>query len=117
MENKEVSVLIESGLTRIEAKTLLFLFKHNKTTSRLIERGTYLRQPEVSNAMTSFSKRGWISKRKGSSNKERGRPETTITLVRKKEETIETLKEQLRQNSIQINKTLEKLDKIFQEEK
>jgi len=113
MENERVSVLIESGLTRIEAKTLLFLFEHNETVSRRIEREMFLRQPEVSNAITSFSKRGWVSKRKGLKDKERGRPETIITLVKKKEEMIRNLKEQLKQRGMQIKETLEKLDKLF----
>lgn len=113
MENERVSVLIKSGLTRTEAKTLLFLFKHNETVSRLIERETFLRQPEVSNAITSFSNRGWISKKQKSKTGYKGRPETMITLVKKEVDIIKTLKGQLRRKGIQINEALEKLDKLF----
>lgn len=116
MENKRVSVLVEAGLKRLEAKALLFLFEHNEVVSRFIERNTELRQPEVSNAMANFSKRGWISRKQNVKTGGKGRPETIFTLSKKKVDIIKSLKEQLRQDGIQIKKTLEKLDKLFQEE-
>ncbi len=113
MENEKVSVLIDAGLKRTEAIALLYLFEHNETVSRSIEKETDLRQPEVSNAMARFSERGWVSKKKSLESEGKGRPETTITLIKKKADIIEDLLEQLRQNNMRIKEALEKLDKLF----
>ena len=84
MDDKREDVLISAGLKRVEAKILLYLFEHNETVSRSIEREMQLRQPEVSNAMVSLSKRGWISKKQKAKTGYKGRPETIFTIVKKK---------------------------------
>lgn len=113
MEKEKVSVLVDAGLKKVEAKVLLYLFEHKKTVTRSIEREMFLRQPSVCNALSGFLKKGWVSKNQKEKNGGRGRPETVFTLVKKKEEMIDDMKEQLRQRSIQIDKSLEKLDKLF----
>ena len=58
-----VDLLIETGLSRNVAKTLVFLSKRDETTSVEIEKATGLRQPEVSIAMQELRRRKWVEKR------------------------------------------------------
>src|SRR2546430_17455514 len=58
-----VDLLIETGLSRNIAKTLVFLSKREETTSVEIEKATGLRQPEVSIAMQELRRRKWVDKR------------------------------------------------------
>src|SRR5512136_1269811 len=58
-----VDLLIETGLPKNVAKTLVFLSKRDETTSVEIEKATGLRQPEVSIAMQELRRRKWVDKR------------------------------------------------------
>ncbi len=58
-----VELLIETGLSKNVAKTLVFLYKRDETTSVEIEKATGLRQPEVSIAMQDLRHRKWVEKR------------------------------------------------------
>src|SRR5688572_7508814 len=58
-----VDLLIETGLSRNIAKTLVFLSTREETTSVEIEKATGLRQPEVSIAMQELRRRKWVEKR------------------------------------------------------
>ena len=58
-----VDLLIETGLSRNIAKTLVFLSKRDETTSVEIEKATGLRQPEVSIAMQELRRRKGVDKR------------------------------------------------------
>ena len=58
-----VDLLIETGLSKNVAKTLVFLAKREETTSVEIEKATGLRQPEVSIAMQELRRRRWVDKR------------------------------------------------------
>src|SRR2546426_9838523 len=58
-----VDLLIETGLSRNIAKTLVFLSKRDETTSVEIEKATGLRQPEVSIAVQELRRRKRVDKR------------------------------------------------------
>lgn len=58
-----VEFLINTGMPKNIAKTLVFLKKRNETTSVEIETTTALRQPEVSIAMQELRRRKWVTKR------------------------------------------------------
>ncbi|HKZ98502.1 MAG TPA: ArsR family transcriptional regulator [Thermoplasmata archaeon] len=58
-----VDLLIETGMSKNIAKTLVFLSKREETTSVEIEKATGLRQPEVSIAMQELRRRKWVDKR------------------------------------------------------
>lgn len=69
-----VNLLIESGTKKTVAKLIVFLANVPEATSRDLERGTELRQSEVSLALKYLVARGWIKIRdKSSENK--GRPQ------------------------------------------
>ena len=53
-------ILISSGLSRPVARTLAYLKKVDTATSVDLERGTGLRQPEVSIAMRQLNPFDWI---------------------------------------------------------
>jgi predicted transcriptional regulator len=62
-EEEFADLLIEIGMKKKIAKVLVFLANVPEATSRAIERGTDLRQPEVSAAMRYLMEQGWITSR------------------------------------------------------
>src|SRR3989442_15151710 len=68
-----VDLLIETGLSRNNAKTPVFLSKRDETTSVEIEKATGLRQPEGSIAMQELRRRKRVDKR-GIKKEGKGRP-------------------------------------------
>ncbi len=57
------STLISLGMSRPVARILSYLKNGNEVTSIELERGTGLRQPEVSIAMKELNERDWINER------------------------------------------------------
>jgi len=57
------ALLMDLGLSRSIAKTLVYLSRVEESISSEIEHGTGLRQPEVSVAMQLLRDRGWVDKR------------------------------------------------------
>ena len=72
-EEEFANLLIEIGTKKNVAKVLVFLANIPEATSRAIERGTDLRQPEVSIAMRFLMDQGWISSRESKA-ESKGRP-------------------------------------------
>jgi predicted transcriptional regulator len=72
-EEEFSNLLIEIGTKRNVAKVLVFLANVSEATSRAIERGTDLRQPEVSLAMRYLIDRDWITSRESKA-ESKGRP-------------------------------------------
>src|SRR3970040_66253 len=62
-DDTAVELLIETGMPKNVAKALVFLTGREETTSVEIEKGTGLRQPEVSIAMQELRRRRWVDKR------------------------------------------------------
>jgi len=60
IEEEIISLLIDVGLKKDEARLLMVFFRGLEQTSRDLERICELRQPEVSNAIMSLTKRNWI---------------------------------------------------------
>ena len=72
-EEEFANLLIETGTKKNVAKVLVFLANIPEATSRVIERGTDLRQPEVSIAMHYLTDQGWIRIRESKA-ESKGRP-------------------------------------------
>ncbi len=72
-EEEFANLLIEIGTKRNVAKVLVFLANTPEATSRAIERGTDLRQPEVSIAMRYLIEQNWITSRESKA-ESKGRP-------------------------------------------
>jgi predicted transcriptional regulator len=72
-EEAFANLLIDIGTKRSVAKVLVFLANSTHATSRDIERGTDLRQPEVCLAMHYLSDQGWVTNSESKA-ESRGRP-------------------------------------------
>ncbi|HVP96032.1 ArsR family transcriptional regulator [Methanoregula sp.] len=80
-EEAFANLLIEIGTKKCVAKVLVFLANTPQATSRDIERGTDLRQPEVSLAMHYLKDQSWITAREIKS-ESKGRPVKIYELAR-----------------------------------
>lgn len=80
-EEEFVNLLIEIGTKKTIAKALVFLVNTKEATSRDIERGTDLRQPEVSMAIKYLADQGWIKSNEIPSDK-KGRPVKNYALAK-----------------------------------
>jgi predicted transcriptional regulator len=78
-EEEFANLLIEIGTKKNVAQLLVFLVNTPEATSREIERGTDLRQPEVSLAMKYLVDRGWIKECDNPSVR-KGRPQKKYSL-------------------------------------
>jgi len=72
-EEEFANLLIKVGMKRNVAKVLVFLAHTPEATSRDIERGTDLRQPEVSIAMAALIDQKWVENRESKA-ENKGRP-------------------------------------------
>jgi predicted transcriptional regulator len=79
-EEEFANLLIEIGMKKNVAKLLVFLANKPTATSREIERGTDLRQPEVSIAVGYLAGQGWITTEESPSTG-KGRPCKFFTLA------------------------------------
>lgn len=62
-DEESVSILMDIGLKRNVARTLIYLANADEVTSRSIELGADLRQPEVSIAMRQLKEENWVAVR------------------------------------------------------
>src|SRR5512133_1545203 len=72
-EEEFANLLVEIGTKRNVAKVLVFLANTPEATSHTIERGTDLRQPEISIAMRFLQDQNWITSRESRA-ESKGRP-------------------------------------------
>ncbi len=79
-EEEFVNLLIEIGTKKTVAQMLVFLANTPTATSRDLERGTDLRQPEVSIAIKYLSGQGWIKSGEAPS-QHKGRPQKIYSLA------------------------------------
>ncbi|MDD1760110.1 MAG: ArsR family transcriptional regulator [Methanothrix sp.] len=102
------SILMKIGLKRNVAKVLTYLAGVSEATSREIEMGSDLRQPEVSIAMREIRKLDWISER-DEKNPGKGRPYRIYKLNKSLPEIIEYLEGEKARESEVVMKQIEKL--------
>lgn len=105
------SILIQIGLKRNVAKVLTYLAAVTEATSREIEIGSDLRQPEVSIAMREIRRLDWVMER-DEKNPGKGRPYRIYRLNKSLSEIVETLEEQKSKESERIMKQIERLKSL-----
>ncbi len=88
-----VDNLVNTGMAKNIAKTLIFLRRKNETTAVEIETSTALRQPEVSIAMQELRRRKWVVKR-DIKKEGKGRPVHSYRLAMSFEAIIKQIEEQ-----------------------
>jgi predicted transcriptional regulator len=79
-EEEFANLLMDIGTKRNVAKVLVFLINTKEATSRAIERGIDLRQPEVSLAIKYMAGQGWVKSDEIPSDK-KGRPNKKYALA------------------------------------
>ena len=89
-EEEFATLLIDIGIKRNVAKVLVYLANTDEATSREIERGTDLRQPEVSIAMRFLKEKKWINTRESKA-ESKGRPVKIYSLSRPINEIIDVI--------------------------
>jgi predicted transcriptional regulator len=89
-EEEFAHLLIGLGVKRNVAKVLVYLSRVSEATSREIERGTDLRQPEVSIAMRTMKENRWVESRESKADS-KGRPVKIYQLVRPIGEIMDTI--------------------------
>jgi len=105
------SILIQIGLKRNVAKVLAYLAAVTEATSREIENGSDLRQPEVSIAMREIRRLDWIMER-DEKNPGKGRPYRIYRLNKSLSEIVETLEAEKSKESERIMKQVERLKSL-----
>lgn len=108
--DKAVELLIIAGMSKNVAKTLIFLARNEEATSMEIERGTDLRQPEVSLSMQSLRRKKWIQK-KDIKKEGKGRPIYCYKLIKPMKEIFKSIEEDAVKNIKEIQKNLSELRK------
>jgi predicted transcriptional regulator len=92
-EEEFANLLIEIGTKRNVAKVLVFLANTPEATSRAIERGTDLRQPEVSIAMRYLIEQNWITSRESKA-ESKGRPVKIYVLAKPIQEIMDNIEKE-----------------------
>jgi len=105
------SILTKIGLKRNVAKVLTYLAGGDEATSREIEIGSDLRQPEVSIAMREIRKLDWITER-DEKNPGKGRPYRIYKLNKSLPEIIKYLETEKEKESEMIMRQIEKLKSL-----
>jgi len=105
------SILMKVGLKRNVAKVLTYLAGVTEATSREIENGSDLRQPEVSIAMREIRRLDWIEER-DEKNPGKGRPYRIYKLNRTLPEIVQYLESENAKESERVMKQIEKLKSL-----
>jgi predicted transcriptional regulator len=105
------AILMKVGLKRNVAKVLTYLSGVAEATSREIEMGSDLRQPEVSIAMREIRKLDWIEER-DEKNPGKGRPYRIYRLNKSLPEIIDFLEKEKSEESERIMRQIEKLKSL-----
>lgn len=91
-------LLIKVGLKRNVARVLVYLAHNPEATSREIERGTDLRQPEVSLAMAAMIEQGWVQNHEVKA-ENKGRPVKIYRLSSSVSEIVDTIEKSKREEA------------------
>lgn len=108
-EQKLVDLLVDSGMKKNIAKTLVYLKKKKETTSVELEGATALRQPEVSIAMQELRKRKWVTKR-DIKKEGKGRPVHSYKLAISFSKVIDNVVKDRKQEIGKIEKSIKDLE-------
>jgi predicted transcriptional regulator len=105
------SILMKVGLKRNVARVLTYLAGVTEATSREIEIGSDLRQPEVSIAMREIRKLEWIVER-DEKNPGKGRPYRIYKLNKSLPEIVDYLESEKSKESERVMRQIEKLKSL-----
>ena len=107
-EEDFANILVEVGTKKHIAKVLVFLANVPEATSRDIERGTDLRQPEVSLAMQYLMDQNWIVSREVK-HESKGRPVKIYELAKPISYIMDSIEKELEKKANDQRKLIKKL--------
>ena len=107
-EEEFAALLHRIGMGKNVSKVLVYLANTKETTSRDIERGTDLRQPEVSMVMTALMELKWIGCREERDQK-KGRPVKIYHLALPISEVVDSIE---RSTTANVNSQLEMIKQV-----
>ncbi len=105
------SILMKIGLKRNVAKVLTYLAGVPEATSREIEIGSNLRQPEVSIAMREIRRLGWVAER-DEKNPGKGRPYRIYKLNCSLPDIVQYLESENAKEAEKVMKQIERLKSL-----
>jgi predicted transcriptional regulator len=103
-----VEVLRDLGIPRNVASMITYLANVEEASSREIEIGSNLRQPEVSIAMRTLRNNDWVEEREIKKDG-KGRPMKVYRLVRSLEEIISHFEDEKRRESTKVMENIDRL--------
>lgn len=106
-----IEILRNLNLSRNVASTIAYLSNVNEATSKDLEFGSQLRQPEVSIAMRELRNYGWLDER-DIKKEGKGRPMKVYKLAVSMSKIVEHLEKQTIKDTQRIMKNIEKLKKL-----
>ena len=104
-----VHLLHGLGVQRNVAKLITFLAAAGESTSREIERGCNIRQPEVSIAMRTLRRENWVSERDVRRGEGKGRPHKSYTLITPIDEIVKRLEEERKKEADETMESIQRL--------
>jgi len=112
-EDEEIIRLFtEIGMPKYLSKTLMYISQVDECSSTDVERGTNLRQPEVSIAMQELRKRGWVQKRE-LKKKGKGRPVHIYKTIVQLSEVVKTIEQEKLKEIIDVKNDITELKNII----
>jgi predicted transcriptional regulator len=106
-----VDALISLGMTKPAARMLAFIQQMNEATSVELEKGTGLRQPEVSIAAKQLEERDWINER-DEKKPGKGRPFKIYSLKVDFKDIIANLETEQKKVDAEAKEKIERLKKL-----
>lgn len=111
-EHVFVDLLRSLGVQRNVAKVITYLAVAGESTSREIERGTGMRQPEVSIAMRTLRRENWVREWEIKSTEGKGRPSKVYALNTPVDEIIRSIEDQKQKKSAEAMESIRKLKEL-----
>ena len=112
-DDKVIQLFVKLGMPKNLMKTLICISQFNECKGADVERGTDLRQPEVSIAMQELQRRGWVKKR-DMKKKGKGRPVHIYTITADLTEIMTTFGQEKLKEVESVKKDISELKSIIQ---
>jgi predicted transcriptional regulator len=111
-DDKVIQLFVKLGMPKNLVKTLICVSQFEECKGADVERGTDLRQPEVSIAMQELQRRGWVKKR-DLKKKGKGRPVHIYTITADLTEIMTTFEQEKLKEVENVKKDLTELKNIM----
>ena len=112
-DDKVIQLFVKLGMPKNLMKTLICISQFNECKGADVERGTDLRQPEVSIAMQELQRRGWVKKR-DLKKKGKGRPAHIYTITTDLTKIMTTFEQEKLKEVESLKKDISELKSIIQ---